>query len=229
MLFSLVYQTLLFKNSPTKVAGGFAVSSSRLSQKCNPAGSRVTVLSYGQLKPISSISFKFSKCLLQNFLTDSFLMNIIFLKLQSDPCHAEEDCDDADAGWPAAEPSQRTPRRALCGCLSRERNSLQPISAALCQGAAVGLNTSSYSHLSTHQPPSHMLTHICLRIVDITLYLKHCFDIYLMLMILFLDLLSCWAPTTSVACLCCCFYVTALFITIIVMMVEDWWKAFSFY
>lgn len=31
-----------------------------------------------------------------------FLMNNIFLKLQSDLCHAEEDCDDADAGWEAA-------------------------------------------------------------------------------------------------------------------------------
>lgn len=33
-----------------------------------------------------------------------FFMNNIFLKLQSDPCHAEEECDDADAGQLAAEP-----------------------------------------------------------------------------------------------------------------------------
>lgn len=31
-------------------------------------------------------------------------MNNIFLRLQSDPCHAEEECDDADAGRLAAEP-----------------------------------------------------------------------------------------------------------------------------
>lgn len=129
-------------------------------------------------KLISSIFFQnflnFYYNRIQYDLSGSFFfLNIIFLKLQCDPCHAEEDFDDADAGWPAAEPSQRTLRRALCGCLSREKNSLQPISAARCQGAAVGLNAASYSHLTAHQPPSHMLpTKISLSITETTLFVQ---------------------------------------------------------
>lgn len=82
-------------------------------------------------------------------------MNNIFLRLQSDPRHAEEECDDADAGRLAAEPEAEDaePRqRTLSQALSREKNSPQRISAALCQGAAVGLSAASHSHLITHLP-----------------------------------------------------------------------------
>lgn len=89
-------------------------------------------------------------------------MNNISPEAPSDPCHAEEECDDADAGRPAAEPRQRTQRRVLCGYFSREKNSLQPICAAPFQGAAAaaGLNAASYSHTppSLHQPRSRTLT-----------------------------------------------------------------------
>ena len=82
-----------------KVAGGFAVSVTRLTQKCSTAGGKTGCfillpksISSTYLQNPHNIFYNGS-CQASPFFLS---MNNIFLKWQSDPHHAGE-CDDADA------------------------------------------------------------------------------------------------------------------------------------
>lgn len=75
-----------------KVAGGFAVSSLKSKEQGG------LIRSPEELQT----SWKYPNLLTSSSCRAPFLQDNIFPTLQSDPCHAEEVCDDADGGQPAA-------------------------------------------------------------------------------------------------------------------------------